>query len=117
MATTSASGALIPFVGLSGLSEGKSGEKRRSFFVLAGWRGVAGFGSLGFKVRDCRAGTAGLRLRWLWRLLERVPGLGLRELVVKRTRVLSSSELASELSERDRRGGARGVITGRCTCR
>lgn len=118
MAATSASGTLMPLAGLRGLIEGDSGENRRSFFVLAAWRGETGE-SLGFRLRDCRAGTAGLRLRWCrcCRLLERVLGLGLRELEASRTRVLSSSELASELSERDVHGGAGGEQTGNWTWR
>lgn len=105
----------MPLAGLKGLREGEddSGENRRSFLVFAAWRGETG-GSLGFRLRDCRAGTAGLRLRWCrcCRLLERVLGLGLRELDASRTKVLSSSELSSELSERDGYGGAGGEQTG-----
>lgn len=116
MAATSASGTLMPLAGLRGLSEGDSGENRRSFLVFAAWRGETGE-SLGFRLRDCRAGTAGLRLRWCrcWRLLDRVLGLGLRELEASRTRVLSSSELASELSERDGHGRPGGEQTGNWT--
>lgn len=116
VAATSASGTLMPLTGLKGLRQGDSGENRRSFLVFAAWWGETG-GSLGFRLRDCRAGTAGLRLRWCrwWRLLDRVLGLGLRELDTSRTRVLSSSELSSELSERDRHGWAGGEQTGNWT--
>lgn len=120
MAATSASGTLMPLAGLRGLREGEgdSGENRRSFLVFAAWRGETGE-SLGFRLRDCRAGTAGLRLRWCrcWRLLEFVLGLGLRELEARRTRVLSSSELVSELSEWGGHGGAGGEQTGNWTWR
>lgn len=121
MAATSASGTVMPLAGLRGLREGEgdSGENRRSFLVFGAWRGETDE-SLGFRLRDWRAGTAGLWLRWwlcCWRLLERVLGLGLRELEASRTRVLSSSELASELSEWDGHGRAGGEQTGNWTWR
>lgn len=136
-----ASGALTPFPGdpglrgLRGLREGEvneSGETRRSFLALVEARGEEVFGGpsrgRGHRLRDCRdgrgvpesAGTAGLRLRWRfwwwWRLPLWFPGLGLRELGANRTSVLSSSELTSELSERERHAGAGGVDMGNCTC-
>lgn len=112
MAAISASGTLMPLAGLRGLTAGDSGENRRSFLVFAAWRGETEE-SLGFRLRDCRAGTAGLRLRWCrCCLLERVLGLGLRETEASRTNVLSSSELSSELSKRVGHGGAGGEQTG-----
>lgn len=139
MAAIRASGALTPLPGetglrgLRGLSDGEvsvSGETKRSFLALAKRRGeeLCAWPSRGRgqRLRDCRegkgeaerAGTAGLRLRFWWcRLPPWFPGLGLREVGAKRTSVLSSSELTSELSERERHTGPVGVDMGSCTCR
>lgn len=130
MAATRASGAVTPLPGdtglrgLSGLMTGDvtvSGETSRSFLEqgerLRVWPSL----ERGQRLRPCRegrglevrAGTAGLRLRrWRWWCLP-VLGLGLREFGASRTRVLSSSELMSEPSERC----AVGLWTGILICK
>lgn len=129
MATIRASGALTPLPGDTGLrglrglmmGEGTaSWETRRSFLAAEHGGRLGAWLSLGRgqRLRLCRAGsgleesagTAGLRLRrWrLWRLP--VLGLGLREFGAKRTKVLSSSELTSELSERHTVGLWAGIL-------
>lgn len=131
MAATRASGAVTPppgdtgLRGLSGLIEGDctvSGETSRSFLAAEQGERLREWPSLGrgHRLRPCRegrgledrVGTAGLRLRrWRWWCLP-VLGLGLREFGASRTRVLSSSELTSELSERC----AVGLWTGILIC-
>lgn len=118
MAAIRASGAvtLLPgetgLRGLRGLMAGDgtvSGDINRSFFAAEQGERLCVWPSLerGQRLRPCRegrgleerAGRAGLRLRrWRWWCLP-VLGLGLREFGASRTRVLSSSELTSELSE------------------
>lgn len=118
IAAIKASGAVTPppgdtgLRGLSGLMVGDctvSGETSRSFLAAEQGERLRVWPSLerGQRLRPCRegrgleerAGTAGLRLRrWRWWCLP-VLGLGLREFGASRTRVLSSSELTSELSE------------------
>lgn len=109
--------------GLSGLMVGDaiaSGETSRSFLAAEQGERLRVWASLerGQRLRPCRdgrglderAGTAGLRLRrvlW-WCLL--VLGLGLRESGASRTKVLSSSELKSELSERRAVGLWTGIV-------
>lgn len=120
MAAIRASGAVTPLPGdtglrglsgLSGLTAGDctaSGETSRSFLAAEQGERLRLWPSLdrGQRLRPCRdgrgleerAGTAGLRLRrWRWCLAGL--GLGLREFGASRTRVLSSSELRSGLSE------------------
>lgn len=129
MAATRASGAVTAppgdtgLRGLRGLMAGDgtvSGETSRSFFAAE--QGERLWPSLerGQRLRPCRegrgfeerAGTAGLRLRrWRWWCLPFL-GLGLREFGASRTRVLSSSELMSEPSERF----AVGLWTGILIC-
>ncbi len=131
MAAIRASGAVTPppgdtgLRGLSGLMVGDctaSGETSRSFLAVQQGERLRAWPSLerGQRLRPCRegrglverAGTAGLRLRrWRWWCLP-VLGLGLREFGASRTRVLSSSELTSELSERR----AVGLWTGILIC-
>lgn len=118
MAAIRASGTVTPLPGetglrgLRGLMAGDctvSGDTSRSFFAAEQGERLRVWLSLerGQRLRPCRegrgleerAGTAGLRLRrWRWWCLP-VLGLGLREFGASRTRVLSSSELTSELSE------------------
>ena len=119
MAAIRASGTVTPppgetgLLGLSGLMLGDwitSGETSRSFLAAEQGERLRVWASLerGQRLRPCRdgrgldvrAGTAGLWLRrWQWWCLP-VLGLGLREFGASRTKVLSSSELKSELSER-----------------
>lgn len=119
MAAIRASGTVTPppgetgLLGLSGLMLGDgitSGETSRSFLAAEQGERLRVWASLerGQRLRPCRdgrgldvrAGTAGLWLRrWQWWCLL-VLGLGLREFGASRTKVLSSSELKSELSER-----------------
>jgi len=115
MATIRASGAVTPLPGDTGLrglmGDGTvSGETSRSFFATEQGERLCAWQSLerGPRLRPCnegrgleeRAETAGLRLRrWRWWYFP-VLGLGLREFGASRTRVLSSSELISELSVR-----------------
>lgn len=119
-----ASGAVTPLpgdTGLQGLRAGActgSGEMSRSFFAAKHGERLRVCPSLerGERLRPCRegrgfeerAGTAGLRLRRWWCLP--VLGLGLREFGASRTRVLSSSELSSELSERQAVGLQSGTL-------
>lgn len=118
MAAIRASGAVTPppgdtgLRGLSGLMAGDttvSGETSRSFLAAEQGERLWVWPSLerGQRLRVCRegrgleerAGTAGLRLRrWRWWCLPGL-GLGLREFGASKTRVLSSSELMSKLSE------------------
>lgn len=125
-----ASGAVTPppgDTGLQGLRAGEctaSGEMSRSFFAAGHAERLQVWPSLerGERLRPCRegrgleerAGTAGLRLRrcWRWWCLP-VLGLGLREFGASRTRVLSSSELSSELAERQAVGLRSGTLIWR----
>lgn len=117
MATIRASGAVTPqpgetgLRGLRGVMEGDErlpGEIRRSFLAAGQGERLRFWASLGRRLRPCsegreveeRAGMAGLwPCWWRWWCFP-VLGLGLRELEASKTRVLSSSELTSELSER-----------------
>lgn len=124
-----ASGAVTPLpgdTGLQGLRAGDctpSADMSRSFLAAEHGERLRAWPSLerGERLRPCRegrgleerAGTAGLRLR-RWRRRRRwclpVLGLGLREFGASRTRVLSSSELSSELSERPTVGLRSGTL-------
>lgn len=133
MAAIRASGAVTPLPGdmglrglsgLSGLIAGDctvSGDTSRSFLAAEQGERLRLWPSLdrGQRLRPCRdgrgleerAGTAGLRLRrWRWWRCLAGLGLGLREFGASRTRVLSSSELRSELSERHAVGLWAGIL-------